>query len=609
MKEKSKQVSKANIIRMLRYAAAALSAVSFLTTLNGINGIITGNVWLAGLISFGIQAVILVMGLWFIPAIKTIWEQKLADLLKIIVIFSMAVLYLCAIVFSSFFSYVYMSIAAYADVQPIDYNMELELFLVENTRTLRNYNDAIYDVLLQNIRNTAPKFQTLMDVFKDTANDEIQQIIGHISKYEIATIPIETAFNAEGAINAYEVANRRTADAQLVEFCRGMERDINSYITFYEMQYYPAYSQCYDALIEQTDTIQAEARKKDIENVISSMEQQIELLSEYTYVIGSVRTYIETKCNGIISQYNFLISALNNLKNGYDEILNHPTIIQGEVLTLQNFYEAVYSADISTQEELDRAKNDLQQIASAYIQSEDKIDESIVSNIANCIEWLEKLNQCKELRDKIELFETDNLAKTYIIVSGNLKSEEVNGALKNNEVMGTEQVEEGTWNATRHADVAEFISLAKSLPDINQILQLNVDEDNPEIIYLREMEQESYVSSTLMEAYKYNRAKLENISNMERAWNYLRSDNNFLAICCYCIAVFLDIASFLIGLYMYTCQSTVGNGTDRGGIPETDDSQYGQSETLSSDEDHSSDDENISGHTSTEGGEADGTPS
>lgn len=601
--------SKANIIRMLRYAAAALSAVSFLTTLNGINGIITGNVWLAGLISFGIQAIILVMGLWFIPAIKTIWEQKLAGLLKIIVIFSMAVLYLCAIVFSSFFSYVYMSIAAYADVQPIDYNMELELFLVENTRTLRNYNDAIYDVLLQNIRNTAPKFQTLMDVFKDTANDEIQQIIGHISKYEIATIPIETAFNAEGAINAYEVANRRTAGAQLVEFCRGLERDINSYITFYEMQYYPAYSQCYDALIEQTDTIQAEARKKDIENVISSMEQQIELLSEYTYVIGSVRTYIETKCNGIISQYNFLISALNDLKNGYDEILNHPTIIQGEVLTLQNFYEAVYSADISTQEELDRAKNDLQQIASAYIQSENKIDESIVSNIANCIEWLEKLNQCKELRDKIELFETDNLAKTYIIVSGNLKSEEVNGALKNNEVMGTEQVEEGTWNATRHADVAEFISLAKSLPDINQILQLNVDEDNPEIIYLREMEQESYVSSTLMKAYKYNRAKLENISNMERAWNYLRSDNNFLAICCYCIAVFLDIASFLIGLYMYTCQSTVGNGTDRGGIPETDDSRCGQSETLSSDEDHSSDDENISGHTSTAGGEADGTPS
>lgn len=126
-------------------------------------------------------------------------------------------------------------------------------------------------------------------------------------------------------------------------------------------------------------------------------------------------TYIEAKCNGIISQYDFLISAFDDLKNIYDEILKHPNVTQGEELTLQHFYEAVYSSNISTQEELDKARNDLQQIASAYIQSSDTIDENIVSNIADCIEWLEKCNQCKELRDKINAFETDNLTKTYII--------------------------------------------------------------------------------------------------------------------------------------------------------------------------------------------------
>lgn len=600
MKENLKQISKENIIRMLRYAAAALSVVSFLTTLNGINGIVTDNAWVASLISFGIQAIILVMGLWFIPALKTIWGQKLNAWLRGIVIAFMIVLYICAIIFSSFFSYVYMSVAAYAEVQPIDYNMELELFLVENTRTLRNYNDAVYDVLLKNIRNTAPKFQALIENSHKTANDEIQQIIGRISKYESATIPAEMAFEAEGAINAYEAANQRTVSDQLAEYCRTLEGDINSYITFYETQHYPKYLQCYDALMGQTDTNQAEARKKEIETVISNMKSQIDLLREHTYVIGSVRTYIETKCNGIISQYDFLISALDDLKNAYDEILNHPSVTQGEELTLQHFYEAVYSANISTQEELDKARNDLQQIASAYIQSSDKIDEENVSNIADCIEWLEKLNQCKELRDKVELFEMNNLTKTYIITSGNQANEGTDDISKNPTVIGTEHVEKSTWNTARHVDVTEFISLVKSLPNINQILQQDAREDNSEIIYLRKMEQENYVSRTIKEAYEYSRAKLENISDIERASNYLHSENSFLAIRCCCIAVFLDIASFLIGLYMYTCQATANKDSDIDGTPETGDNQREQPEAQPSDKDHGTDGENASGCTSAE---------
>ena len=102
MKENSKQVSKANIIRMLRYAAAALSVVSFLTTLNGINGIITDNAWVAGLISFGIQAIILVMGLWFIPALKTIGEQKFNIWLRGIVIFYDCLVYMLNYIFFPF---------------------------------------------------------------------------------------------------------------------------------------------------------------------------------------------------------------------------------------------------------------------------------------------------------------------------------------------------------------------------------------------------------------------------------------------------------------------------------------------------------------------------
>lgn len=586
MKENSKHISKINIIRMLKYAAAALSAVSFVTTLNGITGIVTDNVWIAGLISFGIQAIILVMGLWSIPALKTIWNQKFHAWIRIIVIFFMISLYICSIGFSSYFSFVYMSVAAYDDVQSIDYNMELELFLIDNTRTLKNYNDIIYDVLLQNIRNTAPRFRVQMEGYHETAIDEIQQIVEDIPKYEINVIPTEVRFTAEGAITAYEGVNRTEADERLLEDCRNLEESINLYITFYESQYYPTYLRYYNELMEQTDIIQAEARKKDIDNEINGIKTQIELLKNQSHIIGSVRTHIESKCNGIISYYEFLINALNDLKNGYDEILKHPTVLQGEGLTLQNFYAAVYSADILTDAELGKAKDNLQQIASTYIQSSNTIDDEIVSSIANCIEWLEKLNQCKELRNRIDQFEKDNLAQTYIISSENPANKGTNNSINNFTTTGVVKVEMSTWNSARHEDVTAFISLVKSLPNINQVLQQDIRKDDPKIKYLQEMEKKNYVPITLKETYEYSRAKLENISDMERASNYLHSENNYLAIRCLCIALFLDIASFLVGLYMYTCQDTACNVPNDGSLRD----EYSicvQTDTQSPDESHS----------------------
>lgn len=568
MKENNKQISRPNIIKMLIYAAAALSTVSFLTTLNGIDGIVTDSIWLAGLISFGVQAIILVMGLWFIPAVKTIWEQNIKLLLKRIVLFFMIILYLCATLFSSFFSYVYMSNAAYTDVRPTDYNMELELFLVENTRTLRNYNDAIYDLLLKNIRQTAPTFRTLWESYRQKANDEIRQITSKISKYETAVIPDQMKFSKNEAITAYEGPNMTTANMKLQDDCERLERDINQYITYYNNDYYPMYEQYYNALVSQTDTVSADSRKTEIDNLINNMNDQIVLLNGYGHIYDSITSYIKSKCNGIISQYNSLLRELNTLKNGYDEIQKHPDVIQGEGLTLQNFYNSVYSTDILTQEELEEARDNLQQIVSVYIQNSDEINEENVSALVECIEWLDKLNQCKEVRDKVEQFETNNLAKTYVIISGDPENMGASNIPATTEI---EQVDVSAWNTARRTDVTEFISIVKSLPDINQVLQQAViDDDDSAIASLRKMEQENYISCTLMEAYKYSRAKLENISDLEKAWDYLYSENNFLAIFCCLIAVFLDIAACLIGIYMYTCQDNANKKTNKEGLSTKD---------------------------------------
>lgn len=489
--------------------------------------------------------------------------------------FLMIILYISSIGFSSFFSYVYISNEAYEDVRPTDYNMELELFLVDNTRTIREYNDTIGDMLIEKIRQTAPKFSALMESYHQVANDKIQEITGNLQKYEVNMIPPEMEFSAQEAITAYEGPNGRPANSDLQEDCKRLERDINNYVDYYNTQYYSEYSRYYDKLQDQMDSTSIDSRIKEIDILIESMNHLIDNMKELKYVYTSIGSYITTKCNGIISQYNFLIDELNKLKTAYSEIQNHPDVLQQEGLTLQSFYEVVYSDELTDEENLDNARNNLQQIITAYIRETDDIDTENITSLVECVKYLEQLSQSRELSDRIEVFETVNLQKSYAIISETSKNEssdesatdptEYGGQISDEElVTDTTESEDQTpddvtvdsqplvdkekWKEIRHADVMEFISLIKGLPDAEKIIQ----QGDPG--YEALAEKKDYVSKTLAEAYEYSRAKLENISDLERAWNYLSSPNSFLAFFCVFIAVFLDFASFLIGIYLFAGQ-------------------------------------------------------
>lgn len=549
MKNTNNRTKKMDVIIMLGYSATALSVVSFLTTLNGIKGIVTDNTIYATLISFGIQSIILVMGLWFVTATKMIWRKKVSQMIKVIAIILMITAYVCSVAFSSFFSFVYLSNAAYSGVRSIDYNMELEVFLVENTKEIKNINNAIENILLRNIRDSVPRFRTLMDEYKTMANQEIQDIINKRTKYDVSSIPDTVRFNAESAITAYEGANGRTANSRLSADCQRLESDVNQYIDRYIDWYYPTYSDYFDNMVLQTDISELEARKADISGFISVLESEIALLNKFEYkAINSINSYVQGRCNVIISYYKNLETKCKELINTYDEIDENSIIIQGDELALQSFYEMIYSANILTGQELENAEVELQSIVSSYIKNAETIDEDSVASLTQCIEYLDVLNRSRDLMDKIKKYEDNNLSVTYIVISDQKTGEGTNIA---NSVYETE------WIETRHKDVAEFISIIKALPDLDLILP---DSDERELAedtnlrYLIEKDRENYVTNILAQAYEYSRAKLENISDMERARNYLYSENKFLAIFCCAIAVFLDVASFFIGLCMYVCQ-------------------------------------------------------
>ena len=120
-KQSRQNKSQEGIVKMLKYGASALSFVSFLTTLSGLKGIVTDSTMMASMISFGIQSIILVMGLYFIDTCRIIMSKSMKMVFKYLLISNMILLYLFCITFSSAFSYVYISNAAYKGVRTTDY--------------------------------------------------------------------------------------------------------------------------------------------------------------------------------------------------------------------------------------------------------------------------------------------------------------------------------------------------------------------------------------------------------------------------------------------------------------------------------------------------------
>lgn len=58
-------------------------------------------------------------------------------------------------------------------------------------------------------------------------------------------------------------------------------------------------------------------------------------------------------------------------------------------------------------------------------------------------------------------------------------------------------------------------------------------------------------SGVLDSAYRYNRDLLEDINNIEKAFNYFKYDFKAMAIFSLALALFMDFASFLTGGFMF----------------------------------------------------------
>lgn len=542
----------ANAIKMLRYSVAAFSVVSFITTLEGMKGILVDDTISASLISFGIQSIIMFLGLFFVPIIREGLKQA-KKILKVMITVLMLLSYLSAVSFSSFFSYVYLSNEAYKNVYPVDYNKQIEEFMVESSKELNDINEAEINIILMKIRDIVPNIKNVVSSYDSAAASRTKEIIDKMIQPldEIASANIEDdKFYADEAIERFNGTGNVLADEDLIETCNTLEKDIDKLVKEYDNYYNRCNALYADVLglkdLTEYDYLSVNALKERVNQYINDITGRINYIINDLNLgrIDTIEDYLRGKTSIISEHYYHLEKAAEMLSKVLDNITQDDVISRKESSSLNKFYKSIYSPGIMSKEDFKSAKDELQEIITSYIDSlelDNKGQEDTVKELAQCVEYISILEKCKTVKETLQNYEDNVLSSSYVIVKDNEREED-----------GIQYVSEEAWKTSRRKDVSELISIIKSIPDIQYVLSEYNELGNGNVDYLNEKADNDYVNSMLETAYSYSRNKLESITNIERAMNYMSfASESKPAVFCAAISLFLDLTSFIIGLTIY----------------------------------------------------------
>ena len=574
-------------IGTLKYGIAALSLVSFITTSNGLQEIIKDNKFVPFMISFGIQMIVLIVGTQLVNIFKSIKRIKVSKKIwQIVIAVSVILPYLSAVCFSSFFSYVSLANDAYKNVKESDYNIEIENFFNKEIMNVKNLNDAAGNIVLKQIQNYVPQFKGVLDEFSSKYSGIISTDKTKIKKNATPSLNSSKIYNPEIYIYSFG------ANQQQAERLRGYATIFdNTAVTYGD--YYKVYERQYEIVQNSDDKELISSSGKNIENIertILSIDNQINYLENINDPNLDYDNALRTPISEFTRVFETLKNSFEDLKSFYDGLTNEK--IQNSNLSLNNVYNTIYSTINIDDDKVSEAIKDLKKIINAYISiyNTDEINDKILSNLSSCITYLGEFEKYKNLDQKIDNFESNVLQKVYVIEyettteassdklditentsksendddSSDVKNTTTNTqiAIDNNDEITIETAEDNSvetlnriskdkWNKIRRENLGEFIDIIKSLPDFDIILNL-YDESVQLKTYVDKLEKnKDYKTITLEKAYSLNRQNLENISEIERAWNFLFSDFKYMAIYCGLIALFLDLSSLFVGVFIY----------------------------------------------------------
>lgn len=311
-----------------------------------------------------------------------------------------------------------------------------------------------------------------------------------------------------------------------------------TYDLIYKNTYLPAYnfySNLNNALYNEA-ALEAQIKSlNDANRDIDSNLQQIDQLRSAHY-----RNNISQYKQRASAAFNSLKSSIQSLKSFYETILpeyqalaaSTSTITEASV-SIKDIFYVVY-----TNEYKETVIQDIQTFLSGQqeeLLSASTINDENIKNLAEFIEVFDDFAKYAELKEQINDFINDDLSITYYIKGKNETDAPVlDGKYK--------VISEADWTKKRKEDFTKFISCLKLLPDVEAH-----KAKHSESALVRDYESEQVLQS----AYTINRDLLEDISGFEKAVNYFKYDFSLMAVFSLAMALFLDIASFLTGGFMF----------------------------------------------------------
>lgn len=561
-------------VRLLRYAAAGLAFISFLTTAGGLHEFVfTDQPWQAYLASFAVQSILLIFNFLFLQFYVRINSlEKFPKFFKRVLIYASIGLFLGALIISSTFSFVFIANNTYKPMRAKNSNITIERFLNDEIYRLRSVNDAIGEYLRNDLTEEIKKLQEVISTQGSTIESEnetkIKEVLGNLNITEYK--------KEEDEFYTDEELNTDLQNASYPQEFKSIQSALITYKETYNSIYDNTYKSSLD-IYNGLETAQEKAKYTDetgIKTQISALDAGITLADETVVHVNQLesrhyRLAVSQYKQKAVAAFNDLKSNLQSLKTFYETILPVYQAAASSVsantedsANIQDILAFMYTSEHSdspdNETKIDKIQNFLsnqQQMILNESQSDEEqsnegqsdeeqsnengIDVEQLNNLEDFQEAFNDYVKYVELRDDIDKFIDDDLNTTYYI-----KGEDETDLPASDE--NIKVVSEDHWVKERKQHFSKFISFVKLLPDVD----VGGDVENSEGLELVS----NYYSDSeqvLQSAYTINRDLLENISGFEKAINYFKYDFSLMAVFALAMALFLDVASFLTGVFMF----------------------------------------------------------
>lgn len=546
-------------VRLLRYAAAGLAFISFLTTAGGLHEFVfTDQPWQAYLASFAVQSILLIFNFLFLQFYVRINSlEKFPKFFKRVLIYASIGLFLGALIISSTFSFVFIANNTYKPMRAKNSNITIERFLNDEIYRLRSVNDAIGEYLRNDLTEEIKKLQEVISTQGSTIESEnetkIKEVLGNLNITEYK--------KEEDEFYTDEELNTDLQNASYPQEFKSIQSALITYKGTYNSIYDNTYKSSWD-IYNGLETAQEKAKYTDetgIKTQISALDAGITLVDETVVHVNQLesrhyRLAVSQYKQKAVAALNDLKSNLQSLKSFYETILPVYQAAASSVSantkdssSIQDILAFMYTSEHNKSQQNSTNIDEIQKFLSSRQElilnggqsNKNGIDVEQLNNLEDFQEAFNDYVKYVELRDDIDKFIEDDLNTTYYIKGEN--ETDLPASDDNIKV-----VSEDHWVKERKQHFSKFISFVKSLPDVD------VDGD---VENLKELELVSnYYSDSeqvLQSAYTINRDLLEDISGFEKAMNYFKYDFSLMAVFALAMALFLDVASFLTGVFMF----------------------------------------------------------